>query len=161
MGFQLSYGLVARLRVRGANKSLVAYRETVPYLIEQGNPNSSWTLITGGAGDLGIGGATAIGQAGLFALAAVGARENANNNVRFNELYLSHLRVDFDSVYEEKGPQGRTKSSDFARVYQGILANKKIEGCRVTVLGLQDIDDLKYEAKIPDLNEIKTIHLPA
>jgi len=125
----------------------VAYRATVPYLIEKGNPNSTWTLVTGAAGELGVAGVTAISQGALFTMANVGCFENANTNIRFNEVYL-HYRVDFDSVAEEKGTTNRLKASDFARVYEKILANKEIDACRVSVHSPEDVDDLKYKKKL-------------
>jgi len=126
-----------------------AYRATIPYLIEQGNPNATWTLITGGAGELGLAGVTAVSQGALFSMANVACLENTNTKIRFNEVYLCY-RVDFDSVCEEKGTVDRIKVSDFARVYEGILANKDIKDCRVSIYGPQDIDDLKYKKKLPD-----------
>ena len=130
------------------NYCKVAYRATIPYLIEQSNPDSTWTLVTGGAGEFGVAGVTAISQGALFSLANVASLENAKTNIRFNEVYLCY-RVDFDSVAEEKGAAGRIKASDFARVYEGILANKNIDASRVSVYGPQDIDDLKYKKKLP------------
>lgn len=127
---------------------LVAYRATIPYLIEQSNPHATWTLITGGAGELGVAGVTAISQGALFSLANVACLENVKTNIRFNEVYLCY-RVDFDSVAEKKGTADRIKASDFARVYEGILANKDIDACRVSVLGPGDVDDLKYRKKLP------------
>lgn len=126
----------------------VAYRATVPYLIEQGNPNATWTLITGGAGDFGIAGVTAVSQGALYSLASVACLENAKTNIRFNEVYLCY-RVDYDSVSEEKGNANCIKASDFARVYEGILANKDITASRVSVFGLEDVDDLKHKKKLP------------
>ena len=125
----------------------MAYRATVPYLLKQNNPNSTWTLITGGAGEYGVGGITAVSQGALFALATVAVRENAKTNIRFNEVMLS-CRVDYDSVAEEKGPEGVIKASDFARVYEGILQNKDIRGARVSVQGPGDLDQLKYKPKL-------------
>ncbi|KIX06340.1 uncharacterized protein Z518_04316 [Rhinocladiella mackenziei CBS 650.93] len=122
-----------------------AYRATIPYLIEQGNPHATWTLITGGAGEAGSAGVTAISQGALFSMANAACLENATTNIRFNEVYLCY-RVDFDTVCERLGGN-RIKSSDFARVYEGILANKDISGCRVSVYGPQDLDNLKYEKK--------------
>jgi len=127
--------------------NFLAYRATIPYLIEQGNPNSTWTLITGGAGELGFAGVTAVSQGALFSLANVACLENAKTNIRFNEVYLCY-RVDFDSVCEEEGTADRIKVSDFARVYEGILANKDIKASRVSILGPEDIKDLKYKEKL-------------
>lgn len=86
-------------------------------------------------------------------MANVACRENANTNIRFNEVYLCY-RVDFDAVCEEKGSDNRIKASDFALVYEGILANKDIRACRVSVYGPDDIRDLKYKRKLPDFKHI-------
>lgn len=136
------------------NLFAVAYRATIPYLLEQGNPNATWTLVTGGAGEWGLAGVTAVSQGALFSMANVACLENANTNIRFNEVYLCY-RVDFDAVCEEKGTVDRIRVSDFARVYEGILANKYIKACRVSVYGPQDINHLKYKKKLPDSKYIK------
>lgn len=125
----------------------MAYRATIPYLLEQGNPNATWTLVTGGAGELGVAGVTAISQGALFSMANVACYENTNTNIRFNEVYLCY-RVDYDSVCAEKGTADRIKASDFARVYEGILANKEIKACRISVYGPEDVEQLKYDKKL-------------
>jgi hypothetical protein len=82
-------------------------------------------------------------------LASVACLENRKTNVRFNEVYLGY-RVDYDSVVEEKGGDNRMKASEFSRVYEAILADKDIKGCRITVSGPGDVDQLKYKKKLPD-----------
>ena len=130
---------------------LVAYRATLPYLLSLGTP-ATWTLVTGGTGESGLAGVTATSQGALFSLAAVAARELAASNVRFNEVFLNY-RVDYDLVCDEKptmGPNGpkRMRASEFARVYERILADEGIKGGRVTVDGFQDLGDVKWRAKI-------------
>lgn len=127
----------------------MAYRATISYLIDQGYTNATWTLVTGSLGDLGFAGVTAISQGALFSLASVACLENLKTNVRFNEVYLGY-RVDYDSVVEEEGGVNRMKSSEFAHVYETILANRDIRGCRITVSGPEDVDQLKYKKKLPD-----------
>jgi NAD(P)-dependent dehydrogenase (short-subunit alcohol dehydrogenase family) len=126
--------------------SQVAYRATIPYLIEQGKPNSSWTLMTGAAGTSGWAGVTAISQGALFSLANVACRENAKTNIRFNEVYLA-CRVDYDSVAEEKGGNC-ISASEFAGNYEELLSRSDINGCRVSVLKPEDVRDLKYQKKL-------------
>lgn len=121
----------------------------MPYLVEQGNPNSTLTIITGSLGDLAIGGVTSISQAALMSLANVAAFETAKTNVRFNEVCL-HWRVEYDSIaaasaHKEQKPMG---SSDFARVYVDILANKEIRGSRVSVSGWDDLEKSRYDSKL-------------
>ncbi|KKP02143.1 hypothetical protein THAR02_05774 [Trichoderma harzianum] len=130
----------------------VAYRATIPYLIDQDHTNATWTLVTGSLGDLGFAGVTAISQGALFSLASVACLENLKTNVRFNEVYLGY-RVDYDSVVEEEGGVNRMKSSEFAHVYETILANRDIKGCRITVSGPEDVDQLKYKKKLPDYDD--------
>ncbi|KAL6790700.1 hypothetical protein J3E68DRAFT_442956 [Trichoderma sp. SZMC 28012] len=129
--------------------NFLAYRATIPYLIDRGYTNATWTLVTGSLGDLGFAGFTAISQGALFSLANVACLENLKTNVRFNEVYLGY-RVDYDSVVEEEGGDNRMKSSEFAHVYETILANSDIRGCRITVSGPDDVDQLKYKKKLPD-----------
>jgi hypothetical protein len=86
-------------------------------------------------------------------MANVACHENTNTNIRFNEVYLCY-RVDFDSVCEDKGTDNRIKTSDFAFVYESILANKDIKGCRVSIYGPEDIKDLKYKKKLPDFKHV-------
>jgi hypothetical protein len=59
--------------------------------------------------------------------------ENADTNVRFNEVYIC-CSVDFDSTGEENSVAADIKVSDFARVYEGIFANEDINACRVKYL---------------------------
>jgi hypothetical protein len=54
--------------------------------------------------------------------------ENAGIKVRFNEVCLSY-RVYFNLVCKEKGIDERVKASGFARVREGVLADKEIKGC--------------------------------
>jgi hypothetical protein len=54
----------------------VAYHTTIPYLIEPGNSYDIWTLITGGAGELGLAGITAVSQGALFSLGNAACLEN-------------------------------------------------------------------------------------
>ncbi|KAL6797814.1 hypothetical protein GGI42DRAFT_344599 [Trichoderma sp. SZMC 28013] len=95
-------------------------------------PNATWTLVTGSLGALGFAGVTAISQGALFSLASVACLENLKTNVRFNEVYLGYR----DSV--------------FAHVYEAILANQSIRGCRITVSSPEDVHQLKYKRKLPD-----------
>lgn len=126
----------------------MAYRATIPYLIAQGG-RPTFTLITGGAGDLGVAGVTAISQGALFSLANVACLENIQTNVRFNELYIT-CRVDYDKVIDENKYEGRTKASEFGRVYETILKNEDIDACRVSVTGSTDLENPEYAKKLPD-----------
>ena len=123
---------------------IVAYRATVPYLLEQANPKATWTLITGGAGEVGYAPATAVSQGALFSLANVACRELVGTNIRFNEIFL-HLRVEYDSEAEKNGVM---KASTFGRSYKGVLANEKIRECRVTVMKPEHVDELQYKKKL-------------
>ena len=105
--------------------------------------------MTGGAGDIGIAGVSAVGQGALFSLANVACLENMKTNVRFNELYLS-CRVEYDSNIDAENAQGKIKASKFAQVYEKILQDENINGCRVRVITAADIDDVKFEKKLPD-----------
>lgn len=86
----------------------------------------------------------ALTQGPLFSMANVACRDNAETNVRFNEIYLA-CRVEVDSVAAETGSM---KASDFSRVYEQILSRPEIRGCRVSVYGPHDLDDLKYKKKL-------------
>lgn len=131
--------------------SLDAYNATFQYLIEQGKPNSTWTIITGGLGDLGIGGAVSIAQGALFAFAGVGAYECMRTNVRFNEVYLA-LQVAVDDVAVKNK---LVKASRFAQVYERILDRKDLKSARVYVENERDIDHLRFEKKLPDSPLVK------
>lgn len=125
---------------------LVAYRATIQYLIDQAKPNSSWTLMTGGAGTSGFAGVTAVSQGALFSLANVACRENKDNNVRFNEVYLNR-RVDYDEVAQKKGGNV-ISASEFAGNYEQILDRQDIKGCRISVLKPEDVKELNYQSKL-------------
>jgi hypothetical protein len=87
--------------------------------------------------------APAISQGPLFSMASVACRDNAETNVRFNEIYLA-CRVEVDSVALKTGSM---KASDFSSVYEEILSRPEIKGCRVGVHGEHDLKDLKYKKK--------------
>ncbi|OSZ99921.1 hypothetical protein A9Z42_0007730 [Trichoderma parareesei] len=101
-----------------------AYRDTIEYLQEQNHPNT-------------------MGQGPLFSMATAAARENEKTNVRVNEVYLM-FRVEVDEAAAEHGV---TSSSEFASVYEEILANPEIRGSRVRVATPADIKNLKWAKK--------------
>lgn len=117
-----------------------AYRATIPYLLQKNHPKSSWTLMTGAAGDFGSGGVTAISQGALFSMAAVACRELKGSNVRFNEVYLN-LRVDSND------PKA-VSSADFGTNYQMLLDRQDVSESRVSVLSRDDIANLRFEKKL-------------
>lgn len=120
----------------------VAYRETIGYLLEQKRP-ATWTLCTGSQGDVATHPIPAMTQGALFSMATAACRENAETNVRFNEVYLM-FRVEVD---RDAAQHGCTSASDFAIVYEGILANPEIRSSRVRVDTVDAIKKLKYERK--------------
>ncbi|EHK25870.1 uncharacterized protein TRIVIDRAFT_219629 [Trichoderma virens Gv29-8] len=120
-----------------------AYRDTIGYLLEQNNPNSTWTICTGSQGDDAMFALPAIGQGPLFSMATAAARENEKTNVRMNEVYLM-FRVEVDAAAAEHGV---SSSSEFASVYEGILANTEIRSSRVRVATPADFKDLKWAKK--------------
>lgn len=77
-------------------------------------------------------------------MANVACRDNAETNVRFNEVYLA-VRVEVDSVAKTSGTM---TSSDFSSVYEGILSNPEIKSCRVTVEEQNDLSKLRYKKKV-------------
>ncbi|KAM3547884.1 hypothetical protein MY1884_009402 [Beauveria asiatica] len=124
-----------------------AYRATMPYLIENGGPGASFTLLTGGLADLGIGGINSITAGARASLAAVATFENLKTNVRFNEIHLNYT-IEHESTIQEKGLIHASKTSDFAQVYREVLARPAIRGCRISVHGPEDIDVLRIENKL-------------
>lgn len=72
--------------------SVVAYRDTIGYLLEQDNPESTWTICTGAQGDTATHALPAMAQGALFSMCLAAARENEKTNVRFNvSNYQDHL----------------------------------------------------------------------
>ncbi|KAL2023321.1 hypothetical protein VTK56DRAFT_3059 [Thermocarpiscus australiensis] len=120
-----------------------AYRDTITYLLEQNHPASTWTLCTGAQGDIAIFPMPAMTQGPLFSLATAACRENATTNVRFNEVYLA-FRVEVDEVAARNGT---TTTSEFASVYEEILARPEIRSSRIRLVRPEDMRDLKYERK--------------
>ncbi|RFU34711.1 hypothetical protein B7463_g1639, partial [Scytalidium lignicola] len=120
-----------------------AYRATIPYLLEQ-KGLTSWTLCTGSQGDIGARAAPALTQGALFSMANVACRDNADTNIRFNEVYLG-ARVEVDSVAKQTGSM---KASDFSSVYEEILSRPEIKGCRISVYTHEDLKDLKFRKKL-------------
>ena len=80
--------------------SLVAYRATTLYLLQQNNPNSTFTVCVGAAAQYGAGGVTAITQGALSAMVNAAVRENQKSSIRINETYLA-ARVEYDSDAEK------------------------------------------------------------
>ncbi|KAM3547938.1 hypothetical protein ARSEF4850_009714, partial [Beauveria asiatica] len=119
----------------------------MPYLIEHGGPGASFTLLTGGLADLGIGGINSITAGARASLAAVATFENLKTNVRFNEIHLNYT-IEHESTIQEEGLIHASKTSDFAQVYREVLARPAIRGCRISVHGPEDIDVLKIENKL-------------
>ncbi|KAL4925734.1 uncharacterized protein BDV17DRAFT_271229 [Aspergillus undulatus] len=119
-----------------------AYRETIDYLLEQ-KQETTWTICTGSQGDLAIFPLPAMTQGALFSMATAGARENAETNVRFNEVYLG-FRVEVD---EDATRNGTTSASNFAAVYEAILARPEIRSSRVSVNSHEDLKDIKFARK--------------
>ncbi|KAK0720190.1 hypothetical protein B0H67DRAFT_608892 [Lasiosphaeris hirsuta] len=120
-----------------------AYQATVGYLLEQNNPNSTWTMCTGSQGDVATHPVPAFAQGALFSFATAAARENESTNIRFNEVYLM-FRVEVDA---EAAAHGVSGASEFAAVYEGILANPEIRSGRVKVETPADFKDLKWAKK--------------
>lgn len=128
---------------RDKSNAAVAYRDTIEYLEEQGHPDSTWTICTGAQGELATFPLPAMGQGALFSLVTGAARENDKTNVRVNEVYLM-FRVEVD---EDAARHGVSSSSDFAAVYEGILARSEIRGARVRVETPADFKDLRFANK--------------
>ena len=76
---------------------------------------------------------------------SVGAKDNEKTNIRVNEVYLS-ARVDYDAEVEKasKGSEN-IRSSEFAKVYEQILAKPELKGNRLTVRGKKDLEDFTVE----------------
>lgn len=124
--------------------SIVAYQATIPYLLEQKDPTSTWTLCTGASGDNGARAAASMTQGALFSMANVACLDNAETNIRFNEIYLG--------VFVMAGPEaeqyGVMKSSEFAASYEHILARTDIKGCRLIVCKPEDLTELRFTKKL-------------
>ncbi len=121
----------------------VAYRDTIGYLLEKDYSASTWTLCTGAQGDMGTRPVPAMTQGALFSMATAASRENEATNVRFNEVYLA-FRVEVDDVAAQNGTM---TASEFASVYEEILAKPEIRSSRVRVYGHEDVKHLKYDKK--------------
>ncbi|PVI02970.1 putative short-chain dehydrogenases/reductase [Periconia macrospinosa] len=124
--------------------NFAAYCATIPYLLEQNNPNSTWTLCTGSQGELGKRATPAITQGALFSMAVAACQELTGSNIRFNEVLLNGL-VEVDRNAERSGVM---KASDFAKNYEAILGRPDINGCRIRVDGYKDLTELKYTRKL-------------
>ncbi|KAF7671880.1 hypothetical protein GT037_010103 [Alternaria burnsii] len=79
-----------------------AYRATIPYLLAQKHPTSTWTLCNGAQGETAFFPVPGMTQGALFTMSTAAARENEKTNVRFNEVYLC-FRVEVDEQAEKHG----------------------------------------------------------
>ncbi|KAK9769630.1 putative short-chain dehydrogenases/reductase [Seiridium cardinale] len=127
----------------GFEANFFSYRDTIEYLQEQKHPNSTWTICTGSQGDAAVFPLPAMTQGPLFSMATAAARENEKTNVRANEVYLM-FRVEVD---EEAAKHGVTKASEFAFVYEEILARPEIRSARIRIETPEDIKNLKFARK--------------
>ncbi|CAN9391287.1 unnamed protein product, partial [Alternaria alternata] len=120
-----------------------AYRATVPYLLAQKHPTSTWTLCTGAQGETAFFPVPGMTQGALFTMSTAAARENEKTNVRFNEVYLC-FRVEVDEQAEKHGV---TSASEFAKVYENLLGDEEVRGARVTVREVGDVGRLVWQRK--------------
>jgi len=124
----------------------VAYRATIPYLLAQGYPSSTFSLCTGASGSTGLRAGPGITQGALFSLSTAAARELEETNVRFVEVYLAP-RVEVDEA-AVAAPYPAIKASVFANVYETILGGAyELRGTRVIVEEPKDIENLRFEKK--------------
>jgi hypothetical protein len=100
-------------------------------------------MCTGSQGDLAILPVPAMPQGALFSFATAAARENEATNVRFNEVYLG-FRVEVD---EQAVLHRVTKASEFARVYEMVLAEEEVRSSKVRVEEVGDLERLRVERK--------------
>lgn len=128
-------------------RHLVAYRDTIAYLREQNNPNSTWTICTGLQGEIATYVMPAMTQGALFPLCIAGMRENLKTTVRFNEILLCY-RVEKD---EDALSHGVVKASDFANVYEMILADQHVRSSRIRVEDANDLKKLKFDERVGEL----------
>ncbi|KAF6791391.1 hypothetical protein CSOJ01_14370, partial [Colletotrichum sojae] len=127
---------------------LHAYRVTVPYLLEKGLPNSTWTLCSGASGDIGLRAAAAITQGALYSLALTAARDNLETNIRFNEIYLAYrvqLEVDLSDKRQYVGLKHLQSARDFAPLYEKLLARTDIKSKRVDAHSPEDVVNLRFK----------------
>jgi hypothetical protein len=76
-------------------------------------------------------------------MATAACRENEKTNVRVNEVYLA-FRVEVDEVAAQNGT---ITATEFATVYEQLLARPEIRGSRVRVESPEDMKTLKYQRK--------------
>ncbi|TDZ15577.1 hypothetical protein Cob_v011393 [Colletotrichum orbiculare MAFF 240422] len=130
---------------------IAAYRATIPYLLEQGFENSTWSMCTGAQGEVGTRVAPAVSQGALYSFALAAARENEKTNVRFNEVYLVYrVQLEIDGVAEAFKEYHISTSRDFAPLYQNLLDRTDIRSRRVNAFTPKDVHDLKYETRYDD-----------
>lgn len=138
----------SRSRLTNHINAADAYRETIGYLLEQNQP-ATYTICTGAMGDLAFYPLPAMTQGPLFSMATAASLENAETNVRFNEIYLA-MRVEVDEAAKQHGV---TSATEFAPLYEAILSRPEIRSSRVRVMGKGDIKDIKYEKRVYQLQE--------
>ena len=118
-----------------------AYRATIPYLLEQGNPNASWILQTGFQGEIALRAAPAMSLSALFGMATAAIRELKDTNIRFNEVRLG-MRVETDAAAETHGSH---KSSKYANVLEKVLNSPEMRDGLIRVLEPDGLENWKFE----------------
>lgn len=124
-----------------------AYTATVPYLLEQGHADSTWTVCTGAQGDWALAAGPAMTQGPLYSFSTAASRENLKTNVRFNELYTA-IRVELDAVAEKNKTN---KASDYANIYTLLLDDKSVRSSRVWIRKPEETKQLVHQTKIPSM----------
>lgn len=112
----------------------------MPYLLEQGFSNSTWTVCTGSQGYIGDRVAPAVTQGALFSFAIAAARQTEKTNVRFNEVYLAYrVQLEVEGDYQNWNGFHVTTSKSFAPLYEKLLDRTDIKGNRVSAKSPQDV----------------------
>eukprot|EP01120_Amphizonella_sp_Union-15-10_P017461 TRINITY_DN9698_c0_g1_i1.p1 TRINITY_DN9698_c0_g1~~TRINITY_DN9698_c0_g1_i1.p1 ORF type:complete len:281 (-),score=50.43 TRINITY_DN9698_c0_g1_i1:80-841(-) len=123
------------------------YRNFLPFIINK--PGSSYTIVSGAAGDSGSGGPTGVAQNGIFGISKVAFLETKDKPVRVNRLHMA-IRVESDTVFEKMVKEGQispekktqTSAKRFGVVFAAIAKAADLKGQVINVSNIDEVEEL-------------------
>ena len=89
--------------------------------------------------------AASMTQGALYSMVNVACLDNADTNIRVNEIYLGFFVMADEAAADQYGVM---KSTEFAIAYEKILARPYIKGCRLMVCQPKDLTELRVVKKL-------------
>eukprot|EP01120_Amphizonella_sp_Union-15-10_P007072 TRINITY_DN2352_c0_g1_i1.p1 TRINITY_DN2352_c0_g1~~TRINITY_DN2352_c0_g1_i1.p1 ORF type:complete len:257 (-),score=51.17 TRINITY_DN2352_c0_g1_i1:55-825(-) len=128
------------------------YRYLMPFVIDK--PGSSYTIVSGTAGDVGSAGLTSVSQNGIFGISKVAFYETKDRSVRVNRLHMS-IRIESDMDYDRmvkdssvaEGSKTQISSRRYGPIFAAFASPKAtdLKGKVVTIANTDEVDQLVHK----------------